>query len=237
MPPVLTLQLSLAKVSWESEGASGSRDPEALLIPQIKTILDRGSGVNFPERGVPTMKTFAFLLLLTAVPFALAANNDIPKGTKIDVRITSMLNSENATPGDQFEATLNRDLVINGKTIAPEGATARGRVDMANPSTSPGNGNQSAGVLIIRLTEIETNDAIYNLTTNTYTRQGHGRSRQLARPSIADTIGSIGHPSNPSDIDTGGNIGTGSGPAALIPAGTIVTFRTTSVAKIESKTP
>lgn len=179
------------------------------------------------------LNSFAVLLLLTAVRPALAAS-DIPKGTKIDVRITSLINSESATPGDSFEATLNRDLVINGKTIAAAGARARGRIDTAAPS----NGGQTAGVLIIRLTEIETKDAIYNFTTNTYTRQGHGRTRPLSRAgTVADTIAGMGRPTNPADIDVGGSIGAGSGPAALIPTGTIVTFRTTSAAKTESKLP
>ena len=170
------------------------------------------------------------LLLLTAVS-ALAAN-DIPKGTKIDVRLTTMLNSDSATPGDTFEAKLNRDLVVNGKTIAPEGAIARGRVDTADPS----NGGQSAGVLIIRLSEIETSDAIYNFTTNTYTRQGRGRTRPYNRAgTVADTIGGMGKPTNPPDIDIGTSVGSGSGPAALIPEGTVVTFRTTTVSKTETK--
>ena len=170
-------------------------------------------------------------LLFTAIS-ALAAN-DIPKGTKIDVRITTMLNSDSTSPGDTFEARLNRDLVVNGKTIAPEGSIARGRVDTADPS----NGGQTAGVLIIRLTEIETKDATYNFTTNTYTRQGHGRARPYNRAgSVADTIAGVGHPgNNPPDIGVGTSIGSGSGPAALIPEGTQVTFRTTTAAATENK--
>jgi len=171
-------------------------------------------------------------LLFTAIS-ALAAN-DIPKGTKIDVRITTMLNSDSTSPGDTFEAKLNRDLVVNGKTIAPEGSMARGRVDTADPS----NGGQTAGVLIIRLTEIETKDAVYNFTTNTYTRQGHGRARPYNRAgSVADTIAGVGHPgnNNPPDIGVGTSIGSGSGPAALIPEGTLVTFRTTTAAATENK--
>ncbi len=176
------------------------------------------------------LKSFTLLLLLAVLP-ALAAD-DLPRGTKITVRIKTTLNSDSVTPGDSFEATLDRDLVINGKTIAAEGATARGRVDSADSS----NGGQTSGLLIIRLTEVETKDAIYNFTTTTYTRQGHGRTGPRNRPgSISDTIAGIGHPSNPADIDTSGSIGKGSGPAALIPAETVVTFKTTSVAKVETK--
>ena len=177
------------------------------------------------------------ILLLTLVPSALAAGSDIPKGTKIDVRITTLINSDSVTPGDQFEATLNRDVVINGKTIAHEGDTARGRIDMSDPGPSTINGSQSAGMLVIRLTEIETKDATYNFTTNTYTRQGHGRTRTMPRPSIADTIGGMGRPTNPPDIDVGGNIGAGSGPAALIPAGSVVSFRTATASKTVPKNP
>jgi hypothetical protein len=176
------------------------------------------------------LKNLALLLLLVALP-ALAAD-DLPRGTKITVRIKTNLNSDNATPGDSFEAILDHDLVVNGKTIAAEGATARGRVDSADSS----NGGQTSGLLIIRLTEIETKDAIYNLTTTTYTRQGHGRTGPRNRPgSISDTIAGIGHPSSPGDIDTSGSIGRGSGPAALIPPETVVTFKTTSPAKVENK--
>lgn len=177
------------------------------------------------------LSSLAILLLFTAVS-ALAAD-DIPKGTKIDVRITTLLNSETTTPGDTFEAKLNRDLVVNGKTIAPEGSIARGHVDTADPS----NGGQTAGVLIIRLTEIETKDAIYNFTTSTYTRQGHGRTRPYNRgATVADTIAGIGHPTaGPPDIGVGTTVGSGSGPAALISEGTLVTFRTTTAAKTENK--
>src|ERR1700752_2723251 len=107
------------------------------------------------------LKSFTLLLLLAVVP-ALAAD-DLPRGTKITVRIKTTLNSDSVTPGDPFEATLDHDIVINGKTIAAEGATARGRVDSADSS----NGGQTSGLLIIRLTEVETKDAIYNFTTTT----------------------------------------------------------------------
>lgn len=169
------------------------------------------------------------LLLLFALP--VVAADSFPKGTKISVRIKTQLNSDSATSGDPFEAVLDHDLVVSGKTLAVEGDTARGRVDMAGPS----NGGQTAGTLIIRLTEIETKDAIYNFTTTTYTRQGHGRGGLRNRPSVADTIGGMGHPSNPPDVDIGGSIGKGSGPAALIPPGTLLTFQTTSAAKTEPK--
>ena len=176
------------------------------------------------------LKSFTLLLLLAVLP-ALAAD-DLPRGTKITVRIKTTLNSDSVTPGDPFEATLDHDIVINGKTIAAEGATARGRIDSADST----NGGQTSGLLIIRLTEVETKDAIYNFTTTTYTRQGHGRTGPRNRPgSISDTIAGIGHPSNPADIDTGGSIGKGSGPAALIPAETVITFKTTSIAKVETK--
>lgn len=176
------------------------------------------------------LKSVVFLLLLVALP-ALAAD-ELPRGTKITVRIKTNLNSDNATPGDSFEAILDHDLVVNGKTVAAEGATARGRVDTADSS----NGGQTSGLLIIRLTEVETKDTIYNFTTTTYTRQGHGRTGPRNRPgNLGDTIASIGRPTYPGDIDTSGSIGKGSGPVALIPPETVVTFKTTSAAKIENK--
>jgi hypothetical protein len=188
---------------------------------------------------MPAMRVSKCLsLLLVVFVFVVAANaaDELPKGTKITVRIKSTINSNSVATGDRFEATLDRDLVVNGKTIAAQGATARGQIDSSGPSTGVSNGSQTAGYLIIRLTEIETNDAIYNFTTSTYTRQGHGRANPQGRAgSIGDTIAGIGRPSDPGDIYTGTSIGRGSGSAALIPAETVVTFKTTTAAKIESK--
>jgi hypothetical protein len=56
------------------------------------------------------------------------ANNMIPAGTPISVRLQSAVSSASATPGEKFEAVLDEPVVVNGQTIAPKGAAVTGRV-------------------------------------------------------------------------------------------------------------
>jgi hypothetical protein len=52
----------------------------------------------------------------------------IPAGTSIAVRLQNAVSSASAHPGDTFDAVLVNPLVIDGKTVAPAGAPATGRV-------------------------------------------------------------------------------------------------------------
>jgi hypothetical protein len=52
----------------------------------------------------------------------------VPSGTAITVRLQNAVSSATSRAGDQFEATLDEALIIDGHTIAPEGAKVTGRV-------------------------------------------------------------------------------------------------------------
>jgi len=58
----------------------------------------------------------------------------IPSGTPITVRLQSTVSSATSRSGDEFAATLDQPIVIDGETIAPEGAQVTGRVVAARPS-------------------------------------------------------------------------------------------------------
>jgi len=58
----------------------------------------------------------------------------IPSGTAITVRLQNAVSSATSAPGDQFEATLDQPIVIEGQTIASEGAHVFGRVVAARRS-------------------------------------------------------------------------------------------------------
>src|SRR2546430_7049690 len=76
------------------------------------------------------LKIASVLLLMAAV----AAAQSIPAGTKVTVRMGSGINSGTARSGQKFDATLARDLVVNGKTLAMAGAPAHGEVTHAKSS-------------------------------------------------------------------------------------------------------
>jgi hypothetical protein len=65
----------------------------------------------------------------------------IPSGTAITVRLQNAVSSATSRPGDQFEATLDQPITVDGQTVAPEGAHVIGRVVAARRSgrlTHPG---------------------------------------------------------------------------------------------------
>jgi hypothetical protein len=58
----------------------------------------------------------------------------IPSGTAITVRLQSSVSSATSHAGDEFDATLDQPLVIDGKTVAAEGTQVTGRVLAARHS-------------------------------------------------------------------------------------------------------
>ena len=58
----------------------------------------------------------------------------VPSGTALTVRLQNAVSSATSRAGDQFEATLDEALIIDGRTIAPEGAKVTGRVVAARSS-------------------------------------------------------------------------------------------------------
>jgi hypothetical protein len=58
----------------------------------------------------------------------------IPSGTPVTVRLQTGVSSATNNSGDSFDAVLDAPLVINGKTVAPAGATVTGKVVAAKSS-------------------------------------------------------------------------------------------------------
>jgi hypothetical protein len=58
----------------------------------------------------------------------------IASGTPITVRLLSSVSSASSHAGDEFEATLDEPIVIDGKTVAAEGSQVTGRVVAARHS-------------------------------------------------------------------------------------------------------
>ena len=58
----------------------------------------------------------------------------IPSGTAITVRLQNAVSSATSRPGDEFSATLDESIMIDGHNIAPEGSQVTGRVVAARHS-------------------------------------------------------------------------------------------------------
>src|SRR2546430_17685814 len=115
------------------------------------------------------LKIASVLLLMAAV----AAAQSIPAGTKVTVRMGSGINSGTARSGKKFDATLARDLVVNGKTLAKAGAPAHGKVTYAKSSGRL----HDPGELSLRLTSVEVNGRNVPVSTTAFHAKGRSHTK------------------------------------------------------------
>jgi hypothetical protein len=178
------------------------------------------------------MKNLRFVAVSLLLAAGVLSASDLGRGTKITVRIDTTVSSDRSTFGDPVDAILMDDVVVKGKLIAKKGAVARGVVSSATPSTT---GRTSVpGSVAIRLESIEGTDGTYHLSTNQYTREGHGHSRSpfpggsTGGISI-DSVGGVRPQSPVPDMDPNSvSLSTG-GPEAIIPAESVVSFRAAAI--------
>jgi hypothetical protein len=166
------------------------------------------------------------LVLFAATSFLSAA--DIPKGTKITVRLESLIESNSAEFGQTFDASLTRDLVVNHKTVAAAGSKVEGMIERVGQG-----GNGYAAFITVKLTSLEGKSATYVLDTYDVTRQGSGKaspSEPRATDDVGPMVSGIGkRPSIPSmpgpGPDQGVVLDKGSGPEVILPPGALLTFQ------------
>src|SRR5690348_6407427 len=98
---------------------------------------DPAGGVH---REVPMRRTTkALTTALAAVVFpalALAAEGGVtlPAGTALHVRLTTTLTSKTNKTGDKFSGMVEKPVIVNGKTIVPDGSFIDGHVAFIKPS-------------------------------------------------------------------------------------------------------
>jgi len=71
----------------------------------------------------------------TSTPPAVLAGGRVPKGTKVDVRISTGLRTDLVAVEDLFSAETVADIVVRGQVVVPAGATVRGVVASVQPAT------------------------------------------------------------------------------------------------------
>jgi hypothetical protein len=59
---------------------------------------------------------------------------EVPAGTRIQVRLDQGISTVKNAPGDEFTATLNAPLLVNGKLLAPEGSKVTGQLTQVKES-------------------------------------------------------------------------------------------------------
>jgi hypothetical protein len=100
----------------------------------------------------------------------------VPAGTTLTVRLAQAIGSKISSPGDSFTATLATPVQVDGKTVIPSGAAARGVVTDAKPL-----GRFKGGaVLQIKLNSVTVNGTERSITTSAITRAQKGKGKRTA---------------------------------------------------------
>jgi len=100
----------------------------------------------------------------------------IPSGTTFAVRLVDAIDSETATQGQTFHATMNSPFAVDGATAIPAGYNVEGHVVTV----------QSAGkfagqsLLVLQLDRISAAGNNYNIQTDQYRKQGSSRGKNTA---------------------------------------------------------
>jgi hypothetical protein len=158
----------------------------------------------------------------------------IPAGTLLTVRIDQTLSSEMNESGDNFRATLDTPLVIDGYVIAERGARAQGRV----VEVDRGGRVRGTASMTLELVSVTSSDGQrIRVETASFARQAErSRGRDAAKVGAAAGIGAAigaiagGGKGAAIGAGVGAAAGTGGvlatrGGSAEVPAETRVSFR------------
>ena len=107
-------------------------------------------------------------VLMTLAVAAAAVN--IPSGTTVTVRTNSKLDSGKVRSGESWSGSLQGDLVVNGRTVAPNGAPVEGIISSAKDSGRL----HAPGELAIKVTSING----IRVHSSTHYAKGKGHTKQ-----------------------------------------------------------
>ena len=100
----------------------------------------------------------------------------IPSGTVLTVQLQQGVSSKTSKTGDRFDATLAKPLIVQGKTLAPAGASASGTVTQAQ---SAGKFKGAASLNIILDTLVIEGDR-YQIKTAAMSQTSKGKGKRSA---------------------------------------------------------
>jgi len=98
----------------------------------------------------------------------------VPQETALHVTLDQTLASNQSRPGDHFEATFSEPVVVNGKTVIPEGAAVTGMVVDARPSGRL----KGMARLQLALQSVDVEGKTYNVHTLASNRVGGSHKKR-----------------------------------------------------------
>jgi hypothetical protein len=160
----------------------------------------------------------------------------VPAGTTLTVRLGESVGSKISSPGQSFSATLVSPVTVDGNTVIPAGASARGTVVDAKPL-----GRFKGGAILeLRLNSISVNGTEQRIKTSAVTRTLKGKGKRTAvmaggGTALGAIIGGLAGGGKGAAIGAAAGAGAGTGGAAftgnkeiVLPAESALSFRLTS---------
>jgi hypothetical protein len=177
----------VVSIKFESEGAATAPAPQ----PQ-------GSLPDAPEAGARVELKPAYVT--------------IPAGTRISVRTIDAIDSTNSLVGDQFQASLEEPLTLEGNVIVAKYALVYGRLTQLKESGTFAGRSQ----LRLELTGIVVNEKMVPVVTGDYKLTGKSRGASTAKRAIGGAalgaiIGAVADGGQGAAIGAGVGAGAGAG--------------------------
>jgi len=166
----------------------------------------------------------------------------VPAGTTLTVRLGESVGSKISSPGQSFSATLASPVTVDGNTVIPAGASARGTVVDAKPL-----GRFKGGALLeLRLNSITVNGTEQRIKTSAVSRTLKGKGKRTAvmaggGTALGAIIGGLAGGGKGAAIGAAAGAGAGTGGAAftgnkeiILPAESALSFRLTSPLEVNA---
>jgi hypothetical protein len=109
----------------------------------------------------------------------------LPEGTGLPIRLQNTLSSASSHAGDNFSATIDEPVVIDGQTLVPRGTPATGRVLEAKPAASSRGGSPEPGYLRIVLVSLNVDGRTVMIETSSIFAKGGSREDRNGTPGRA----------------------------------------------------
>jgi len=112
----------------------------------------------------------------------------LSEGTELLIRLLDPLSSEESKAGQAFEATMDRDIVVQGRNVITRGSIVKGVV-----VSSEGSGRVSGRAnMALKLTQVQVGGRNYSIETNTLAMEAEGTvKRDAGRIAGAAALGTI----------------------------------------------
>lgn len=117
------------------------------------------------------------ILGLTAASPAPQNRVTVPAGTRILIRMADSIDTTKQKAGYRFTASLETNLQVDNRVVAPRGTTAYGQLISASSAGRMSGSSQ----LTLQLTDIIINGTSYPLLTGDYSIRGSGEGSNTAK--------------------------------------------------------